>query len=805
MDDVSARIILKAYARRTGIDIAKLLPEQKKKTVRIPDLLDKKHRKQYVAFSDPASKIAIDAGGRSGKTTGSLRWLMMGALMAPRSMNPFIGLTRAEAKLLAWDEIKAVNEHYDLGFTFNEADLIARAPNGAKVWVTGADQQKHIRKMRGHKYKRIVIEECGAQGAHLKELVLDVLEPRTADLKGQICMLGTPNAARAGFFFEACKGLAGAKGWSHHHWTLFDNPYLPHARAWVQENLFEARGWTEDHPTYQREYLGNWVRDDASIVYAFEEKRNTYKTLPEVEKWHAVLGIDTGWKDSTAFVVWGWNRAHPALHELFAFKRPKMIPSAIMKLVKKLRETFHLRAVVIDPAGVGTFLVEELNQRHREELGGLEVELAEKNAKRDHIELFNDDLRTGKIRVRNDSPILEEWHLLQWDETGEDEDARFENHLCFVAGTQVYTAHGAKPIEKILPGDRVWTRNGTRAVVAAGPAGVRQTYELETASGRTIRGTGNHPVWTQDGWKPLAKITLHDMVTEWANTGQAKSERIAESGTADTRSQPCASSGSTSHRNEDSASIACCGKKQMDRFRAGITSIIATATRKTTRCQILLSSVQANTQNNTPTSPLALLFRAVRFLRQSKARLTGIGQLKAASGTAPTPGASQENESHTNAHASCAALVLRQQPKAPPCVAANAEPGIDDNRGLMTSNTPAPNAASTSCETDSMAPAVALGRVLRVERTGIAESVYNLTVDDVHEYFANGIVASNCDAALYGWRRAQHFRHKPTPDGPSKGTPAWERQHARDLSRKIEKKFRKKNQSPLERDPLSPK
>lgn len=427
MDPLSARGILKEIARRAGVDLSSVMPGTK--AVRIPSLLDKKHTKQFEAFSDPSSKIAIDAGGRSGKTTGSIRWLMEGALMAPRSMNPFIGLTRAEAKLLAWDEIKAVNDQFNLGFTFNEADLIARAPNGAKVWVTGADQQKHIRKLRGHKYRRIVIEECGAQGNHLKELVLDVLEPRTADLGGQICMLGTPNAARAGFFFEACKGLQGAKGWSHHHWTLFDNPYLPHARAWVQENLFEARGWTEEHPTYQREYLGMWVRDDAALVYAFDEKRNVFSTLPEAERWSCVLGIDIGWRDSTAFVVWGWREGDPNLYELFSFKRPKMTLTAMFKIISKLRESFRIRAIVADPAGQGRMLIEEANLRWRKDLGGIEMEAAEKSEKRAHIELFNDDIRLGRIKARDGSGLIEEWHLLQWDETGEDEDARFENHL----------------------------------------------------------------------------------------------------------------------------------------------------------------------------------------------------------------------------------------------------------------------------------------------------------------------------------------------------------------------------------------
>lgn len=40
---------------------------------------------------------------------------------------------------------------------------------------------------------------------------------------------------------------------------------------------------------------------------------------------------------------------------------------------------------------------------------------------------------------------------------------------------------------------------------------------------------------------------------------------------------------------------------------------------------------------------------------------------------------------------------------------------------------------------------------------GSAQTVYALSVDDQHEYFANGILVSNCDAGLYSWRYAYNY------------------------------------------------
>lgn len=47
-------------------------------------------------------------------------------------------------------------------------------------------------------------------------------------------------------------------------------------------------------------------------------------------------------------------------------------------------------------------------------------------------------------------------------------------------------------------------------------------------------------------------------------------------------------------------------------------------------------------------------------------------------------------------------------------------------------------------------------RVGRVEALPDPEPVYNLTVEGAHEYYAAGVLVSNCDAARYGfysWER----------------------------------------------------
>ncbi|WP_394840780.1 HINT domain-containing protein [Pendulispora brunnea] len=82
---------------------------------------------------------------------------------------------------------------------------------------------------------------------------------------------------------------------------------------------------------------------------------------------------------------------------------------------------------------------------------------------------------------------------------------------CFVAGTPVSTPEGARPIEQIVAGDRVLSRDeetgefSTRAVLrtfvrpATGLVDVRMARGDESAS--DVRSTAGHPYWTlASGW-----------------------------------------------------------------------------------------------------------------------------------------------------------------------------------------------------------------------------------------------------------------------------------------------------------------
>jgi hypothetical protein len=86
---------------------------------------------------------------------------------------------------------------------------------------------------------------------------------------------------------------------------------------------------------------------------------------------------------------------------------------------------------------------------------------------------------------------------------------------CFVAGTPVVTPDGARPIEQIVPGDVVLSRDeetgevSSRRVVATFETPSQHVVDVrvDEMSGETIRATPGHWFWTLDhGWTEAARL-----------------------------------------------------------------------------------------------------------------------------------------------------------------------------------------------------------------------------------------------------------------------------------------------------------
>jgi len=441
---LSGREVLEAAVGRFGI------PEKARIVRQTSDITlnFKRHLfpEQLAFINDPAKRKAALCTRRAGKSFAVSRYLIQEAIDRPETLCVYIARTREAAKRILWNMLKQADKQYRLGIKFNNSMLIARFPNGSEIIFTGANDASDVDKLRGAAFSLVVLDEAAFFNINVKELVRDVLGPALLDSDGTLAMISTPNEICAGFFFDITE--LEKFGYSVHKWSVRDNPYMTQAVKSIDRDV-RAGILDPTEPSYKREYLGLWVKDDRSIVYKYSEM-NLYDELPENCFWEYLMGIDLGYHDPTAFIIAAFSEDHEELFIIEQFKKKNMLTSDVEDLIREYQSRFNFSKIVIDTGGGASRMVLETFKQRT----SLPIEPAKKSGdKVGLITMMNADLARGLIKVRKDSELLNEWDKLQYNQAGTAEDRRFDNHLSDAA---LYTWMESRHFlyeEKVKPPD----------------------------------------------------------------------------------------------------------------------------------------------------------------------------------------------------------------------------------------------------------------------------------------------------------------------------------------------------------------
>ncbi len=389
-------------------------------------ITDDVFKEQADFVKDQSQFITALCTRRAGKSTGLAFKMINKAKKYPGCMIPYVGLTRESSENIMFPVFQELDTKYKLDLELTSSDLEVTLKNKAKIKLFGADQKGFINKLRGPKYPMAVIDEAQAFRSHIEELVDDVFTPATGDYEdGQIILTGTPGPVPKGYFYDCS---IGKNGFTNHRWSIHDNPYFPRSREFVA-NIFEKKGWTDQNPTYRREYLGEWVADLDALVYRFNAEANyTSRDFTDLSEYYFVIGVDLGYSpDPSAFVVGAYSRYDKHLYILEAESFDKMDVSSVAERVKYLLTIYPMAKVVMDLGAQGKMIGEEIRRRHQ-----VPVIAAEKHGKESFIEVFNSDLQRGVIQlVENETKeLVDEWSNLIWDAEKDQraEDKRYPNH-----------------------------------------------------------------------------------------------------------------------------------------------------------------------------------------------------------------------------------------------------------------------------------------------------------------------------------------------------------------------------------------
>lgn len=457
------------------------------------------HPKQRQFVEDPGRRVAALVGRGGGKTTAQVARLIIKLVRTPRARCVYIATTKEHARELIWDKLKDSLTRLGIESKFNETRLTVEIKrNGARLKLTGADDNKEIDKLRGMSFHEVAIDEAASHEHKLLErLIKRVVGPRLGEFGGCICLFGTPGHDLRGMFYEATfpglkdklniptnrpyedrdkpeydrrcaesmdyrpaldKETGTWSRWSSHYWTIYDGaPYVKALRDELAENLIEkeANGWSDDHPVWQREYLGRWAADDTEMMFKYRPQKDGadwnqwdpdkdhqgFAKLPNAPDgkprtdWLYAYGFDMGHSDPFACVVFAFSPSDTtrSIYHVYSLSKTKMYSRLIAQLLlgtdekqpsgcsphEKMTGLFKTTdwpiGMVADVTHLGPMILDELTKVY-----GIKIEPAEQKAKFAAIELFNGDLIDGRLKILKGSLLEDQLSRLQWqpDEFG---------------------------------------------------------------------------------------------------------------------------------------------------------------------------------------------------------------------------------------------------------------------------------------------------------------------------------------------------------------------------------------------------
>lgn len=371
-------------------------------------ILGENFKPQTDFINDPARFLSGQCSRRAGKSSGLGRKFIKSMEKHPKGQAIYLGLTIESSHEIMWPVFQELNDTHQLGLTFLESKHIIKHPNGAYLKLVGADQKNFIKRLKGRKYIAVGIDEAQDFGSHLQDLIDTVLTPAISDYEDSwIAVTGTPGPVPQGYFFDVTQNRK--HGYSHHEWTLLDNPHMPNPEGFIAD-LIKKREWQNDHPTLLREYRNRWVLDAESLWIRYNEKTNDYTSLPAEHKWNYILGVDIGFNDADAIAVVAWSETSPVTYLVEESIKSKQGIQALINQIEFYQKKYNAYKIIMDEGGLGKKVAEDFRQRF-----GVPLEPADKSKKQTNVELLNDSLRLGKFKAKANTRFVQDSYLVQID------------------------------------------------------------------------------------------------------------------------------------------------------------------------------------------------------------------------------------------------------------------------------------------------------------------------------------------------------------------------------------------------------
>ena len=670
--------------------------------------------KLYDAAATHPRYISMPGGTRSGKTYSTLQFLHLLIPKADKAgdINSVVSETLPHLKRGAIRDFERILGHsLKIDPQWNASDLVYTYPNEAKLEFFSADTSD---KVLGPARKRLFLNECN----HIDYDTARQLFVRTT---GLIIMDYNPAST-----FWAIEQIEPRKNCVTIHSTYKDNTFLSDEQiAEIESNRDDRNWWT----VYGEGKVGTLD----GLIYDFD----LIDALPSSEGLVEVQGLDFGFtNDPTARVRCLVDTKRKAVYVDERCYRTRMLNADI---VEDLRRDGVTRAVPVYADCAEPKTIAEISQ------AGFNVRPCTKGApvRSDKLTFQLQWMQGWTLHVTKASlNLINELRNYTWDK---DRDGRPTNYPidkfnhCFTGDTLIETEHGPKRIDEIIEGEKVWTSGGLRRVERLFKNGCKKIWNISIIFANfTVRMsvTPDHKVKVGEQWKKVSELKKGDTLWLSRFLTERNTDYILENDISQGGQGACIESSgntTTARSRQDTKSTT------KTAIRRIMTSAISSASRLKPTVQSILTRLFAG---GNPKSPASICSKSDP-LQQS-----GIGAKKGESGTGCTQ--SERKRRRLNVPASAAGPNSCPHTQTQDFAPINARQNGDETSTSTRREGLVSSAGKSSARTNLETPFVAVAAVVQDIEFHNAEQreVFDLCVNDIHEYFANGILVHNCLDAL---------------------------------------------------------
>ncbi len=662
--------------------------------------------------------VSEQGSSRSSKTYNTVIWLCVQCLKNPGTTVSIVRATLPSIKgsvlrdfvqimrsLGAWDSCK-----------FNKSDLICTFPNGSWVEFFSCDNEQ---KLRGRKRKILYVNE----GNELRFIEWQQLQMRTTEFS---IIDYNPSFSDDHWLCSLNKEER-----TYHFITTYkDNPFL---EAKVVEEIESLK---EKNPSLWRIYGMGLQAMVEGLVF---ENVEVVKEIPRWHRKHHYRGVDFGFaQDPTAIVDVYISGGALWLDEICY--QTQMLSSDIIEALKNANRKCGENVEIVSESADPRLIAEIAN-------AGLDIRPVKK---------FPGSIMAGiqkmqelRIKVTERSVnIVKELRNYTYRQS---KDGRWLNepidayNHCFAGSTLVTTEKGLRRIDGLKVGERVLTSAGYKRISRVFNNGEKAVskYTLRTGGGQsyTVTCTPDHLIKTSEGWKRIQEIKPFDTVYTCSGFKARDTGSTRAKGTTQGGQSGCTvsfGSATTAKSPKDTTYTTRTGKR-------------ATTTSQTLKRATGMTAFPSMRKKITKMRN-ALKRLAGTWIRHAVMPTSGTGQRTGGNGTPFTPKwlqklSSRKNSCACNA-AQCSSRRKETQNFAPTTASLNT--GVC---GTVTMKNAFANGAeklSRQINIQGLNAAHTIAVASMETQSGGVQTVYDIEVEEAHEYFANGLLVHNCiDAVRY--------------------------------------------------------